>query len=57
MNNIHSRFTYSMLVLLFLLPMTAMAVSVYGTDVDEDNLSGSRSLSVGGLKVLYSTLM
>jgi hypothetical protein len=57
MNNIHSRFTYGMLVLLFLLPMPAMAVSVYGTDVDEENLTGSRSRSDGGLKVLDSHLM
>ena len=50
MNNIHSRFTYGMLALLFLLPMPAMAVSVYGADVDEENLTDSRLHSGGGLK-------
>ena len=50
MNNIHSGFAYGMLVLLFLLPMPAIAVSVYGTDVDEGYLTGSRSRSDHGLK-------
>ena len=52
MNNIHTRVVYGMLVLLFLLPMPAMAVSVYGTDVDEENLTGSRLHSGSGLKEL-----
>jgi len=50
MNNIHSGFAFGMLVLLFLLPMPVMAVSVYGTGVDEEYLSGFRKHSNGGLK-------